>query len=341
MNTKFYTLTPDSPDVNIIEEAAAVIKNKGLVVFPTETVYGLGADATDSSASSKIYAAKGRPSDNPLIIHISTPEDAEKYAYTNSVYYELTRLFSPGPITLILKKKDTIPFTTSGGLDTVAIRIPDNKIALALIEASNTAIAAPSANISGKPSPTKAEHVKDDLDGKVDMILGGGNCRVGVESTVLSIVDGNITLLRPGGITVDQLEAHGYEITFDKGLLTNPELDFKPLAPGMKYKHYSPNAEIYLLKGDEKKIISFILDRLSSDFYAGAICYNDFGIYSDNVRYISRSPIKAAEELFDILRYFDKTDVKTVYSVLPDCTGLGLAVNNRLLKAAAFKIIEL
>ncbi len=341
MITKYRTLNPDSPDISVIQSAADTVRQGGLVVFPTETVYGLGADATDAKAASKIYAAKGRPSDNPLIIHIAKPEDAEKYAYTNEIFYKLTKLFSPGPLTVILKKKDIIPPATSGGLDTVAVRIPDNAIALSLIEHSGVAIAAPSANISGKPSPTKAEHVKDDLDGKVDMILDGGSCRIGVESTVISLSDGKITLLRPGGITVEQLSSLGYEVVLDKGLVSEPDRDFKPLAPGMKYKHYSPKAEVYLLKGDEKSVISFMLDRLMSADNNGAICYKDFGISSKNVKYISRNTDEAASELFDILRYFDKTDVKTVYSVIPDSDGVGLAVNNRLMKAAGFKIIEL
>ncbi len=341
MKTKFYTLDPRSPDKSIITEASQIINRGGLVVFPTETVYGLGADATVSAAASKIYSAKGRPCDNPLIIHIAKPEDAEKYAFTNHIYYELTKKFSPGPLTVILKKKEMIPFATSGGLDTVAVRIPNNEIALALIKESGTAIAAPSANISGKPSPTKAEHVRDDLDGKVDMIIDGGKCAVGVESTVISVVDGNITLLRPGGITVEQFSELGYKVTLDKGLLSKPEDDFKPLAPGMKYKHYSPNAEVYLLKGNENDIVSFILDKLSSDKFSGAICYEDLSISGDNVKYISRDPKKAAAELFDILRYFDKTNTKVVYSVIPESSGIGLAVNNRLLKAAGFKIIQL
>ncbi len=341
LNTEIYKLDPDSPDPDIIKKASEIIRSGGLVVFPTETVYGLGADATVPDAAKKIYEAKGRPSDNPLIIHVSKPEDAEKYAYTNEIYYKLTERFSPGPLTVILKKKETVPDETSGGLDTVAVRIPDNKTALSLIDASDTAIAAPSANISGKPSPTKVEHVTDDLYGKVDMILDGGDCRVGVESTVITVFDGTVKVLRPGGITVEQLGECGYPVELDGGLLKRPEADFKPLAPGMKYKHYSPDAEVYLLDGKKEDVISFILDKLTVENNVGAICYEEFGIKGDNVVYISKDPTVAASQLFGILRHFDKTDIKTVYSVIPDANGIGLAVNNRLLKAAGFKVIRL
>ncbi len=341
MITRSFKINTAEPEPHIIKEAADVIKNRGLVVFPTETVYGLGADATDSEAAEKIYFAKGRPSDNPLIIHISKPADAEKYAYTNEIYYTLTEKFSPGPLTIILKKKDIIPNTTSGGLDTVAVRIPDNIIARALIEQSGVAIAAPSANTSGKPSPTKAEHASEDLDGKVDMILDGGDCRVGVESTIVSVTDGNILVLRPGGVTVEQLESLGYSVILDKGLLEAPKNDFRPLAPGMKYRHYAPKADVYLLDGDECDVVSFMLSAVADSSDVGLICYEDMDISGEHVKYISRDINIAASELFDILRYFDKTNIKTVYSVIPTKDGIGLAVNNRLLKAAGFKMIKL
>ncbi len=340
MNTKLYRVDPDNIDESIIKKAANVIKNGGVVAFPTETVYGLGGDATNEEAATRIYAAKGRPSDNPLIIHVASPTDAEKYAYTNELYYKLCDSFSPGPLTVILPKKTIVPNTTSGGLDTVAVRIPDNKIALELIKESNCAIAAPSANSSGKPSPTKAKHVLDDLNGKIPMIIDGGECRIGVESTVIKIDDGKCTILRPGGVTKAQLLGVCPCVEFDKGLLEKPSEDFKPLAPGMKYKHYSPTAEVYMVKGDENSVCKFMRKQLGENERIGIICYDDMCISGKYVKYISKDSTMQAHVLFDILRYFDTTDAERIYTVIPNDGELGLAVLNRLTKAAGFKTIS-
>ena len=207
MQTKIFSMSATDVDADAINECGEIIKHGGLVAFPTETVYGLGADATDADAAKKIYAAKGRPSDNPLIIHIANPADAEKYAYTQPVFYKLADAFMPGPLTVIMKKKNSIPDGVTGGLDTVAVRCPDHPIARALISASETAIAAPSANLSGSPSPTLGEHVVADMNGIIDAIIDGGICEIGLESTIVKIDgDDEITLLRPGKITVEDLE---------------------------------------------------------------------------------------------------------------------------------------
>ncbi len=336
METKI--LEPNEQNILL---AADIIKKGGLVAFPTETVYGLGADATNENAASAIYKAKGRPSDNPLIIHISKPEQAEKYAVTNKYYYKLTECFSPGPLTIILPKRSIIPYATSGGLDTVAVRIPDNNTALALIDAAQTAIAAPSANSSGKPSPTRAIHVYDDLNGKISLILDGGECRIGVESTVIKLDGSSCTILRPGGVTAEQLQTVCTSVTYDKGLLNAVKEDFKPLAPGMKYKHYAPSAEVYMVKGDYASVCKFMQNKVNELGNVGIICYDEGDVVGDYVRTFSTSGERQAHELFDILRYFDKTEVQVIYTVIPDNTQIGCAVLNRLCKAAGFKTIDL
>ena len=205
MNTEIFKTASQSIDADAIERCAQIIKNGGLVAFPTETVYGLGADATDKNAARKIYEAKGRPSDNPLIIHIAKPEDAESYAHTSPTYYALAKAFMPGPLTVILPKKNTIPFEVTGGLDTVAVRCPAHEVARALITASGVPIAAPSANISGSPSPTSASHVINDMNEKIEAIIDGGECEIGLESTIVKLEGSKAILLRPGAITADAL----------------------------------------------------------------------------------------------------------------------------------------
>ena len=218
----------------VLRRAGGILRAGGTVVFPTETVYGLGANALDADAAKKIYAAKGRPSDNPLIVHIATPEDAEQYAEVGEEYRRLAKAFMPGPLTVILPKKPCIPDTVSGGFCSVGLRCPENEIARKLIAAAGVPIAAPSANLSGKPSPTKAEHVRYDLDGKVNMILDGGECRVGVESTIVKVQDGNVILLRPGGITLDMLRPLFPNITVAEAVTAELPKDARPHSPGMK-----------------------------------------------------------------------------------------------------------
>ncbi len=338
METKIF----EEPQKKDIEFASEVIKNGGLVVFPTETVYGLGASALDSEAARKIYAAKGRPSDNPLIIHLARPEDAEKYCYTDSVFYRLAECFMPGPITVILPKRKCIPMTVTGGLDTVAVRVPMNHVALKLIEESGVPIAAPSANISGKPSPTCPEDVITDMQGRADVILCGGECDVGLESTIVrSEKDGTISLLRPGAITPEMLSAAcgGAEVT-DLSSKKLGEGD-KPAAPGMKYRHYAPNAKVIVLVGDDEAIFEYMAERACEEsvgFLTDEASARKLGKYA--LSYGDRTSAKdMAHNLFRKLREFDKIEeIKTVYADMPRLEGIGYAVYNRLIKASGFDI---
>ncbi len=323
-----------------IERAADIIKRGGLVAFPTETVYGLGASALNAEASKKIFEAKGRPQDNPLIIHLASPDDAGGYAYVNELYGKLKR-FMPGPLTVILKKRDIIPSEVSAGLDTVAVRIPSYPAARELIKASGVPIAAPSANISGKPSPTKAEHVINDMDGKIDAVLCGADCEVGVESTIVKITgDDSLVICRPGGITKEMLMQVCGTVEIDPAVLS--KFDGKPIAPGMKYKHYAPRADVTVLVGDEESIERFLADKQKY----GIMCYDEDSrlLGHENAVSLGRADDKneQAARLFSCLRDFDRNeDIDRIYARMPAKDGIGLAVYNRLIKAAGFNVIEL
>ncbi|MBQ7699290.1 MAG: threonylcarbamoyl-AMP synthase [Clostridia bacterium] len=324
---------------NDIKTAAQIILSGGTVAFPTETVYGLGGDATRPDCAKKIYASKGRPSDNPLIIHLSKAEEAEKYAYTNDIYYKLTNAFCPGPLTVILPKKDIIPYEVTGGLDTVAVRIPSHPVARAFIEACDVAIAAPSANRSGSPSPTSAKHVKDDLDGKIDALIDGGRCEIGLESTIVKLKDGFAVILRPGAVTEEMLSAV-VPVRRDGSLYVKPDENVRPEAPGMKYRHYAPDMPVTLLKGPHNDVVSYMKNRLEEDESTGIICLQSDEKYlrGKNVKYMPNDAAGQANSLFALLREYKGTDAKRIYSVTPSRTGLGLAVCNRLTKAAGFDI---
>ena len=338
---------PEASELEALNRAAETIRNGGLVVFPTETVYGLGGDATNPSAAEKIYEAKGRPSDNPLIIHIASSVDAEKYAYTNDLYYKLSERFMPGPLTVVLKSKPTVPEKTRGGLDTVAVRCPVNPIARRLISLSGVAIAAPSANLSGSPSPTKASHVIDDMFGRVDYIIDGGECDFGLESTIVKINDDNtLCLLRPGKITVDEL-AEIAPISVASAVVDKLGKDEIALSPGMKYRHYAPSAPLVLLDGEVKECIDYILSEDLPDI--AVLCYDE---YADLVRRaVPEATVYAlgeqedeeahAHKLFDILRDADKHSFEMIYAPLPRKEGIGLALYNRMIRAAAHTIINL
>ncbi len=345
MLTEIIKLNNISSAMPEIKKAAEIIRNGGLVVIPTETVYGLGGNGLLSSSAEKIYAAKGRPSDNPLIIHIEKPEDAENYAYTNSTYYALAKAFMPGPLTVILKKKDIVPLTVTGGLDTVAIRCPAHPVARAVIAESGVPIAAPSANISGKPSPTCASHVIDDLCGKVDMIIDGGECDIGLESTIVSIAEDNsLTLLRPGGITIDALSCVCETIhipeTIEKSLSANE----RPLSPGMKYRHYAPSCPLVLLDGDEDKIECFLLNEEKEKTVA-ILCYDEETKKYKNSILLpigKKDDITShAKKLFSNLRKADKYSPDVIYAHIPSKDGLGLALYNRMIRAAAHTVKKL
>lgn len=332
-----------------IKKASEIIKNGGLVVFPTETVYGLGGDATNPKAANSIYAAKGRPSDNPLIIHISEPDEAEKYTVTNPVYYRLAELFMPGPITVVLPAKETVPPETRGGLSTVAVRCPLNAVARMLIRESAVPIAAPSANLSGSPSPTKASHVIDDMMGRVDMIIDGGDSDYGIESTIVKIEnDGELTLLRPGRITLDDLRAEFPKVTVAAAVTEALGKDELALSPGMKYRHYAPKSPLYLLDGEDSLRIEYLKEQGLKKSIA-VICYDDdkelieqltdkCSIYRFGKR---NDELTQAQRLFDILREADKRSFDEIYAPLPSTDGVGLALYNRMIRAAAHHIIRL
>lgn len=339
--TKVIKIDPINPEAERIALAAEVIKNGGLVALPTETVYGLGADATDADAAMKIYAAKGRPSDNPLIIHIASPEDAERYAFTCELYYRLAKAFMPGPLTVIMPKKDIIPISVTGGLDSVAVRCPSHNIARELIAAAGVAVAAPSANLSGSPSPTSAAHVISDLDGRVDMIIDGGDAEIGLESTIVKIDGDSLTLLRPGGITYDALLCVCDKVSIAPAVTDKLAENERPLSPGMKYRHYAPSAPLVLLDGEYGKVLSFMSEAQRSENCA-IICFDeDADVLSENnIIAIGKKDdqVTQASRLFSALRDADKLTVDIIYAHLPAKDGIGLALYNRMIRAAAHTI---
>lgn len=344
MQTKILTIPDNFIDPVLMAQAGEVIRKGGLVVFPTETVYGLGGDGTNAESAKKIYAAKGRPSDNPLIIHVANPEDAEPYAHTSETYYKLAKAFMPGPLTVILPKKDTIPFATTGGLDSVAVRCPAHPVANALIRAAGVPIAAPSANLSGKPSPTCAMHVIDDLSGRVDMILDGGSSEIGLESTIIKLDGDRATILRPGAITEDALRCVCAEVSVAPSVLEQLAEGERPLSPGMKYRHYAPSVPLVLLDGEESEILAFLKEEQSQKRCA-ILCYSE-ELSSLSPEYLfdigrSEDPNTQANRLFSALREADKQDVGIIYAHLPKKDGIGLALYNRMIRAAAHTVLTI
>ncbi len=346
LHTKIIQIPPPLP---ISEEnrahlalAANTLREGGLVVFPTETVYGLGGDATNASSAVRIYAAKGRPADNPLIIHIATPEDAERYAVTCPCYYRLARAFMPGPLTVILPRRDTIPLATTGGLDTVAVRCPSHPVAHALIEACGMAIAAPSANRSGKPSPTCAADVADDMMGRVNLIIDSGECDIGLESTIVKIEDEDtVTLLRPGAITYDALCMVVSTVHIAPSVSEQLKENERPLSPGMKYRHYAPDAPLVLLDGPREEVLNF-LQQEQHRARCAVLCYDE---EIEALSCATTFPVGSAENLaahahclFARLREADRTSPDIIYAHLPPKEGLGLALYNRMIRAAAHTI---
>ena len=336
MNTKRLT----SNDIDI---AADIIKNGGLVAIPTETVYGLAANALDGKAVSKIFKAKGRPMDNPLIVHVSCIEEIDKLvSEIPPQAKKLANTFWPGPLTIILKRSNIIPAEVSAGLDTVAIRLPNNDVTRKLIKIAGVPLAAPSANTSGSPSPTSANHVLHDLDGKIDAILDAGDCRVGLESTVITLTSPVPTLLRPGGITVEELRNVLGNVEIDKAVIDKVDSLETVSSPGMKYKHYSPETKIIIVDGDNESFIKYVNSR-SSDKVA-ALCYID-DQPKLNVKTVTFGKMNdynmQANELFSALRKIDDLNVNIVYARCPQKNGVGLAVYNRLIRAAGFEVIKL
>lgn len=346
MKTKVYYLEDKNINEEALDEAAAVIRQGGTVIFPTETVYGLGANALDERSVSRIFKAKGRPSDNPLIVHISN-YDMLLYCIGEPLSEKAQKLmafFWPGPLTIIFKKSKAIPEEVTAGLDTVAIRMPDDPIALSLIKKSGVPIAAPSANISGKPSPTAPEHVITDMDNRVDMILCSKSTRVGLESTVIDISGEIPTVLRPGGVPLEELRKVLGEVEIDRGL----EPGKVPKSPGMKYTHYAPKAPMTIVRGNEAQVRNRILKLAQMDkdmgSKVGILTVDENKAYYDGYYAISigrkGDSAQAAHNLFDALREFDKLMVDIIYAEAISEEYLGLAVMNRMKKAAGFNIIE-
>jgi len=349
METIIKKITNDlENDKLIISEAGRIIREGGLVAFPTETVYGLGGDAFSPDAAAKIYAAKGRPSDNPLIVHIAKVEDLKALSdEVPQAAYMLADKFWPGPLTIIVKKNDRVPMSVTGGLNTVAVRLPANTIARGIIEESQTFIAAPSANLSGRPSPTTGEHVIEDLSGRVDMIVDGGTIDIGLESTIVDLSETIPVVLRPGFITVEELREVIGEVVIDPAIKGTLKEDVAPKAPGMKYRHYAPKALLTIVKGEEKKVVDKLLKLLKEDVEKGlkvgimttvkhkdlfdkgeVICLGE----ADNNEEIARN-------LFWALRRFDELNVDVIYSEAFSEEGVGQAVMNRLNKAAGHRTI--
>lgn len=339
------TLLLDS-SMSSIKTAGQILKNGGLVGMPTETVYGLSADALNGKAVANIFKAKGRPSDNPLIVHIADFSDIERFNLVSEIpesAYKLAQSFWPGPLTIIMKKSDVIPNEVSAGLDTVAIRFPSHPVAQALIKEANTPLAAPSANLSGSPSPTTAEHVMNDMDGRIDAVVDGGMCAVGLESTVITLATDVPRILRPGGITLEQLKSVLGEVEVDNAVLHQLVDGTKVSSPGMKYKHYSPKANVILLKCNDSEYINYVNANSGDD--VGALCCDE-DIPCLKVKAFSLGKrndyITHAQRLFDELRKIDESgEVTTVYSRLPSVEGVGMAVYNRLIRAAGFEVINL
>ena len=347
MNTRIIKIDENKIEENLIDQAANVIKTGGIVAFPTETVYGLGANGLDEDAVKNIYKAKGRPSDNPLILHISTIEEiAPLVEEIPELAYDCMRRFWPGPLTIILKKSRIIPNIISAGLDTVAIRMPDHPIASRLIAKSGVPIAAPSANLSGRPSPTMASHVVEDMMGKIQMIIDGGETGVGLESTVLDLSTDTPTILRPGGITLEDLRELIDNVILDESITNKNGI---PKSPGQKYRHYAPNAEMILYIGDIERVVDEIKKQAEKLIYEG----KNVGImateetkdrYSQGRVLVSGSRFKRetiAHNLFDILRSFDELNVDIILAEGVNFDNIGMAIMNRLIKAASGKLIKL
>ncbi len=350
MNTLIIKVDEQMLKPEELREAARILREGGLVAFPTETVYGLGANALDTQAARKIYEAKGRPSDNPLIVHISEASDMETLAKDiPDKAYQLAKVFWPGPLTIILKKKDCVPYGTTGGLDTVAIRLPANPIARSLIAEAGVYVAAPSANLSGKPSPTKAEHVITDMNGKIDMIIDGGMATLGLESTIIDLSGGEPVILRPGCITRLMLENVIGAVEIDPVILSkNPDPQAAPKAPGMKYRHYAPEGKLTIYEGDTALVVDAInqkaKEKLDGGKCVGVIATDETKAlykYGDIKTIGSRKDeASIAAGLYAILREFDEMHTEYIYTESFADNSLGHAIMNRLLKAAGYRVVK-
>ena len=348
METQVRRLSYSQIDETMIEEAGRIIRKGGLVAFPTETVYGLGGDALNPESSKKIYAAKGRPSDNPLIVHIADKRDLHRIVReVPEKAKKLMEAFWPGPLTMIFYKNELVPQATTGGLDTVAVRMPSDRIAAAFIRAAGGFVAAPSANVSGRPSTTTAAHVEEDLSGRIEMILDGGQAVIGLESTIVDMSVEPPVILRPGAVTKEMMEAVIGPLEVDKAIIA-PDSGVKPKAPGMKYRHYAPRADLAVVEGSTEAVIAAI-NQLAEEAETEGKRVGIIATDETKDRYpkglvLSLGARKHEEEiaqhLFEVLRDFDETDVDCIYSEAFDEASIGPAIMNRLLKAAGHKVIQ-
>ncbi len=352
MNTQVVTIDEQNIDdeaKELLAKAGEIIRSGGLVAFPTETVYGLGGDALNPESSRKIYAAKGRPSDNPLIVHVCDMESVyEIVKEVPPAAVKLAEAFWPGPLTMIMQKNDRVPTDTTGGLDTVAIRMPDNRIALGLIKESGGYIAAPSANTSGRPSPTVARYCVEDLSGKIEMIIDGGQVGIGLESTIVDLTGDKPMILRPGYITMQMLSDVLGDVDIDRTIIDSSSTQ-RPKAPGMKYRHYAPKGQLTIVEGTQEKVASYINDKADEARAEG----KRVGVIgTDSSRALYRADVvksvgdrsdesTIAHELFKVLREFDDESIDIMFSESFDDSGIGQAIMNRLLKAAGHNVIRL
>ena len=323
--------------------AAEILRQGGLVGIPTETVYGLGANGLNPEAVSHIFQAKGRPQDNPLILHIPEASWLERYCKEIPLTaYQLAQAFWPGPMTMILKRKDIVPDVVTAGMDTVGMRCPSHLLCREIIALAQVPVAAPSGNTSGRPSPTTAEHMLEDMNGKIDAIVDGGPCSVGVESTIIDLTCQPPRLLRPGGITLEQLESELGEVAVDPAVTRLMGAGEKPKAPGMKYRHYAPKAPVTVVAGEGAASAAYIAAHAAPG--DGVICFDEYaGSFSQQVVRTmgpARDKGEQARHIFDDLRAFDHTQVSAIWAQCPDSKGIGLAITNRLNKAAGFHIVE-
>ena len=339
MNTRYFTITDPARESAAVGQAAEILRRGGLLAIPTETVYGLGADGLNEDAVRHIFEAKGRPQDNPLILHI--PDAGWLARYCKNVpetAYRLAERFWPGPLTMILSKADCVPLVTTAGLDTVGMRCPDHAVTRAIIAAAGVPVAAPSANTSGRPSCTSAAHVREDMDGKIDGVVDGGACRVGVESTIIDLTCTPPRLLRPGGLPLEDLREVLGEVAVDKAVTQPMAAGEKPRAPGMKYRHYAPKAPVTVVTGAPRASARRLLASLGER--DGVICFDEFApLFAGQIVHrlgASGDKLAQSQRVFDALRTFDETKVPAIWAQCPDSTGLGLAVGNRLKKAAGF-----
>lgn len=348
METRIVKLNQNNIDGEILAEAGRIIMSGGLVAFPTETVYGLGGDAFNPDSSKKIYAAKGRPSDNPLIVHISKIEDLEKVAVDiPQTAYALANKFWPGPLTMILKKAAKVPKETTGGLDTVAVRMPSHPVAAAFIEAAGGFVAAPSANKSGRPSPTEGKYVVEDLNNEIEMIIDGGSSDIGLESTIVDLTCDTVMILRPGYITKEDIAEVTQKVEIDKTILDDSS-GIAPKAPGMKYRHYAPKGDLTIVHGEKENVVGYINGEIKKHSAGGektgVIATDETkDLYrADAVKDIgSREDDESiARNLFRILRELDDEEVEVIYTEGFGTEGIAMATMNRLLKAAGHKEVN-